>query len=528
MSTAPGVRFCSVLLLHLTLVTAASAIHSCSSQTSYEGYSAYAVVPTSASQTRFLNELLANPCNAFLLHPDQLRTHTRNVVVVAPPAVTRWARALPPASYSVITTDLATLLHSPSAQTTYYPGRHASDARRNGTVAPLGVQPRATSGSASIDEKFYESYYTLDVLEEKWANLSAKFSPNVTLEVIGYSHENRSIYALHVGRTNASNPRRLLVNSLLHAREWVTVPATTYAAERLAVSMADSRAPYAALLSDVQLTFVPVANPDGYVITTTTDRLWRKNARAGATCDGVDLNRNWDLDFAGPHSTSTYQCSDIYTGSAAFSEPETRALRDLVERTPGVVVHLDVHSFSQIVIGPWSHTAERPPNLTVVEDVGNAIADGMSRPFGTPYRLSLQSKFPLIYQASGTMTDWMFARNVLSFGLELRPGQYDIDSFLLPENQILPTCKEVFASLRTLIYFARDRSPPSDSTPTSTPSPTLSVSPEVTDSGKDSSSSLSTAIIVAIGASAAVFLIIVFALTVIFLRSCCAQSTSDA
>ena len=45
---------------------------------------------------------------------------------------------------------------------------------------------------------------------------------------------------------------------------------------------------------------IPVINPDGFVYTQTTERLWRKSrlpplpgANQSEVCWGIDLNRNW-------------------------------------------------------------------------------------------------------------------------------------------------------------------------------------------------------------------------------------------
>lgn len=54
------------------------------------------------------------------------------------------------------------------------------------------------------------------------------------------------------------------MQSLLHAREWVTLPATLYAIEKLVLDVTEQD-----LLQDVDWIILPVANPDGYVHTHT-------------------------------------------------------------------------------------------------------------------------------------------------------------------------------------------------------------------------------------------------------------------
>lgn len=52
------------------------------------------------------------------------------------------------------------------------------------------------------------------------------------------------------------------MESLLHAREWVTLPATLYAIHKLVIDITDQD-----LLQDIDWIVLPIANPDGYVHT---------------------------------------------------------------------------------------------------------------------------------------------------------------------------------------------------------------------------------------------------------------------
>jgi len=51
--------------------------------------------------------------------------------------------------------------------------------------------------------------------------------------------------------------------------------------------------------------------------------------RCGKTVAGVDLNRNYGFMFGEGDGMDT-ECADNYRGKYAFSEPETRAIRDFV------------------------------------------------------------------------------------------------------------------------------------------------------------------------------------------------------
>lgn len=76
---------------------------------------------------------------------------------------------------------------------------------------------------------------------------------------------------------------------------------------------------------------VPVLNPDGYEYTHTIDRMWRKNRRVPKTgsCIGTDLNRNFGYKWGGL-GASKNPCDETFRGTAAFSEPESKAIKDYI------------------------------------------------------------------------------------------------------------------------------------------------------------------------------------------------------
>lgn len=83
----------------------------------------------------------------------------------------------------------------------------------------------------------------------------------------------------------------------------------------------------ATLLTKYEFYIFPVVNPDGFVYTQTTNRLWRKSRQpnSSASCPGTDLNRNWPNQWSGSGS-STSQCDETYRGATAGSSPEVKGL----------------------------------------------------------------------------------------------------------------------------------------------------------------------------------------------------------
>jgi len=127
--------------------------------------------------------------------------------------------------------------------------------------------------------------------------------------VVGHSVQHRPIQVVHVPGPGA----RVLVVGCIHGNEPAGI-AVVRALER-AHPQAD-------------LWLVPVLNPDGIAADT------RQNAH------GVDLNRNFpSLWQHFGHPGSTY-----YSGSRPFSEPESRAARDLILRIhPQVTIWFHQH-----------------------------------------------------------------------------------------------------------------------------------------------------------------------------------------
>jgi murein tripeptide amidase MpaA len=137
------------------------------------------------------------------------------------------------------------------------------------------------------------------------------------------------------------------------------------------------------MLAATVLYLLPCVNPDGRTYVLTVDDMWRKNRRdnPGTSCDGVDLNRNADILWGVTEGqTSCQPCTDIYCGSAAFSEPENQNVKHLLD-TYRIDHFADVHSFSELVIYPWGHAANQTTNPA---QNFRTLATGTCRPLNHP------------------------------------------------------------------------------------------------------------------------------------------------
>lgn len=424
-------------------------------------------VSTQAGLDR-ITKILTTYCEIKSLTDDVLRLHQQALLIITPEqfealrstSIDRrgnhyyYQDNLPP--IIVISYDLEATLAAAPKQHSGYRRKVFATTRRGSSVLRL-------------DQNFYSHFSTFEDLVNKWSDLTQLYSPYVTQEVLGRSYEGRDIIALRIGNTDPDNPRRIFLNGLQHAREWIASHVPTYIAESLAVSAATGDDEFASLLKNVEVIIAPLVNPDGYIYSHTSYRLQRKNRRlAGCSTrrqDGVDLNRNWGKNFSGGDSPGINPCSETFFGSEAFSEPETKAIRKFFLETSGIQAHLDFHSFGRLVLSPWSYTEEsqdEPPRDEENCGLGVAVAEAMTQSYGLPYSFG---KGTSLYVVGGTMTDWVADQGILSHTIELRPrinaessGFLGHQGFLLAEEEILPTCKEGLEAVKTLLRFAADPS----------------------------------------------------------------------
>lgn len=304
-------------------------------------------------------------------------------------------------------------------------------------------------------EAWYNTYRTYEEVQIKIEEI-AQSSSIATIINLGNSYENRDIKGLKLSSGGFDKPA-VFFNGCQHAREWITVMASTYLADQLAQNYQNDSFSQT-LLDLVDVYIVPIVNPDGYVYTHTTDRYWRKNRQLnGSSCVGTDLNRNWDADWNGGESTSTSTCSDVYVGSFPFSATEASVLKSYIESIPNLLGHLDIHSYSALVLGPWGYSNNQSPDHTEIVDLGNAMNDAISNTNGYPFEFGTGDANGSLYLASGTMPDWTYDDlGALGYTYELRPNSVSGGGFELAEDQILDACEENYNGALEMIIWAAD------------------------------------------------------------------------
>jgi hypothetical protein len=275
-----------------------------------------------------------------------------------------------------------------------------------------------------------------------------------TVFEIGQSIEGRTIHGIRISGPGEDKPA-VLLNGCQHAREWISVMVTTCIADRL-VGGYDVDPTIQSLVDDLEFVIVPIVNPDGYEYSWEVERFWRKNRRDD---HGVDLNRNWGVAWGGPGSSDDPN-SGNYRGEAPFSEPETAAMRDLVLVNEALVSHIDFHSYGQLILYPWGFGHVAAPAADTFIALGEALAEAILGVHGESYESIQGAEF---YPASGVAPDWTYGeRGIYGFTIELRPGRGEEEfpnGFVLPPEEIIPTCEESLAAVMELAGWSVDREP---------------------------------------------------------------------
>ena len=115
----------------------------------------------------------------------------------------------------------------------------------------------------------------------------------------GQSYENRTLAYMKIGAPSASSKKVIVIESTIHAREWLAMATTVYLVDKM-LNQYNTDATVKRMMDTYDWIIIPTANPDGYEYSKTSERLWRKTRSPTniARCVGVDPNRNWDHNWS--------------------------------------------------------------------------------------------------------------------------------------------------------------------------------------------------------------------------------------
>ena len=210
----------------------------------------------------------------------------------------------------------------------------------------------------------------------------------------------------------------------------------------------------------------PQANPDGRQYSLTKDAMWRKNRRPASApvprpnLIGVDINRNYDFlwdyptyfDPNAPIANSKDPRSEVYIGSKALSEPETKNVVWMLDKNPGIRYFIDIHSYSEAILYNWGDDDDQSndpamnfqnqsfngkrgmtgdaaykeflseADRTTTINLANTLRDAIKKVRNRTYQVEQSAG---LYPTAGVSTDYAYARHLVN------PGKTKVQSFTI-------------------------------------------------------------------------------------------------
>ena len=328
------------------------------------------------------------------------------------------------------------------------------------------------------------SYRTLEDYETEVRDLAREHRSlvrHLTLPEPGLDgREVHGVEIAHRVRRPADGRPTFVMLGLHHAREWPSAEHTMELAHDL-VALERTDRDVRRLLRRVRVVVVPVVNPDGFDLSRTSGGLidlnvlhpldpsgtllpvatqvltpglayLRKNCRLVAGVDtpdgtcaamlttpagfglGVDLNRNYGQWWSGPGAAgATPSVTELHAGlldprhhgADAFSEPETRNVRDLV-LSRQVTTLITNHTSGNLVLRPWAGAPDHVTDGGV--PLGLAPDERALRRLGARFAAEngyTNQRSHELYDGVGTTEDWAYAATgAFGFTFEIGPTEF--------------------------------------------------------------------------------------------------------
>ncbi|MGZ5286935.1 MAG: M14 family metallopeptidase, partial [Flavisolibacter sp.] len=324
----------------------------------------------------------------------------------------------------------------------------------------------------------FGGYYSFAEMNAAMNTLVATYPSIASKTSLGTTSGGRDIWMIKISdnvATDDANEPELLFMGLQHAREAIGGASMIYLMQYLCEQYGvDSR--ITQLVNNREFYIIPCFNPDGWEYNRGlgAGSGWRKNRRLiSGTTYGVDLNRNWGVDWANcsaPIQGSATSCgsgtasNDTYYGPSAFSEAETQAVRNFT-KSKHIVIGFDQHAF-----GPYYSLPFGRQILHTMPQKGQDFFTTVPALMGKYNAMRAADSYDALgYEVAGGFKDWMLMGELgTSVGSGLKDtvwamtgeggagdgsgGSYG--SFWAPAAQIVNLCKGMTYQNLQLAYAA--------------------------------------------------------------------------
>lgn len=256
---------------------------------------------------------------------------------------------------------------------------HAIDKARILDVFGISNLVDGPSG-LTVTPVVYPSYQEIEV---KLGQIVQRHPTRAQLVSYGRSVNGLSLNAVRIGLAPSGGSERpaVQISGVIHGNEYLGIE------DRLLEHFLDNTVRMPGLQAFLQkggiIYFIPVVNPDGFV------RKRRLNE------NGADLNRDFDL---------------LPRNDSRFTQPETRALADFIERdlvasNAKLKLSLDYHCCVPALITPWTYIDAQPEakDQSAFQTLGNIGRDILGFPYGNANQT-------VNYLAEGSSIDYFYAK----------------------------------------------------------------------------------------------------------------------
>ncbi|WP_457743385.1 M14 family zinc carboxypeptidase [Sulfurimonas sp.] len=259
----------------------------------------------------------------------------------------------------------------------------------------------------------------------KFFDSAQKTNPNLfKVEKIGKTWEDREIIAVSITKNVGTNTEKpaLFYTGTIHAREWIGIELSLSFAKYILEHI--DYDPYLnQILDKTTLYMVPCANPDGFEYSRNHFAFWRKNRRKNSDGSyGVDLNRNFSVGF----SQNNNMTSNVYSGPAAFSEPETAALRDFVLAHKNITIALDYHSQGNVFFPAHNFIHEDAEDAIDLNLLAGNMAEEIRKESSREYGIHMGK--PPVHLILGSGREFYYSQGALSLVAEV--GTRNISDYI--------------------------------------------------------------------------------------------------
>ncbi len=268
------------------------------------------------------------------------------------------------------------------------------DEEKTLTLARLGI-PLKNQGSGIPGFPCYrtveETYATVEAMVAARPDLASWIDVGDSWEKTQNPKNGYDLFVLKLTQSAVPGPKPVFFgNFAIHAREYTTAELGTRFAEFLFDNYGNDP-DVTWLLDHHEVHLMLQANPDGRK-RAESGLLWRKNINndycSNTNSRGADLNRNFEFQWNCCGGSSGDQCSPVFRGPVAASEPEIQTQQSYVrsifpdQRGPDLDdpapadatgVAIDVHSSGQLILWPWGFESDPSPNGTAFTTFGRKL-----------------------------------------------------------------------------------------------------------------------------------------------------------